>query len=280
MRPLSVRSPPEGGAILTGIRRAATLGGVEPRARVEASDRDTLKWACRQAIPCGVLLPGRRFWGRSFHVDLRETGPRPRLAIAQPTDLATDSVRTLRAGDSVRLWSVRDGEPWHHDGFVASVAVVEGRDAGPVEAAILSLPYRLLKTDRRLTSDALPPARIAVAPVGPEGTGASLTLCEGWLAPGGGTRTRGDGHLLELSRRTFAFSVPLRSPIFFLPGSEVEVGVELNDLGLTTRVEGRVRAVMEWSEHVLYGVELGSPVGGHSVDEHRECLRRAAERAR
>ena len=246
----------------------------------EASDRDTLRWACRQGIPCGVLLPGRRFWGRSFHVDLREGGPRPSLAVAQPVDLASGIVRNLRAGDAVRLWSVRDGEPWHHDGFVGSVAVVEGREAGPVEAAIVRLPYRLLETETRLKRDELPPARIAIAPLGSDGPGTALTLCEGWLAPGGGARSRRQGHLLELSRRTFAFSVPLRSPIFFLPGSTVEVTVGLAELGLHTRVSGRVRAVMEWSEHVMYGLELGAPVGGHSLDEHRECLRRAAERTR
>jgi len=149
-----------------------------------------------------------------------------------------------------------------------------------VEAAIVRLPHRLLATENRLKRDELPPARISVAPLGADGPGTALTLCEGWLAPGGAARSRGDGHLLELSRRTFAFSVPLRSKIFFLPGSAVEVSVAISDLGLHTRASGRVRAVMEWSEHVLYGLELGAPVGGHSVDEHRECLRRAMERTR
>jgi hypothetical protein len=246
----------------------------------EATDRDTLRWACRQGIPCAVLLPGRRFWGRSFHVDLREGGPRPRLAVAQPRDLATNQIRNLRAGDAVRLWSVRDGAPYHHDGFVGSVGIVEGRETGPIEAAIVRLPYRLLATETRFKRDELPPARIALAPLGPDGPGTSLTLCEGWLAPGGRPRSRGGGHLLELSRRTFAFSVPLASPIFFLPGSTVEVTVELADLGLRTRVAGRVRAVMEWAEHVMYGLELGAPAPGCSADEHRECLRRAAERTR
>ena len=48
------------------------------------NDRDILRWACREQGPCGVALPGRGRWGRSFFVGLREGGPRPVLAIAQP----------------------------------------------------------------------------------------------------------------------------------------------------------------------------------------------------
>lgn len=262
-------------------RRAAIRSDLVDPGSDLVSDRDTLRWACRQAVPCGVLLPGRRFWGRSFHVDLREGGPRPRLAIAQPKDLGTGLIRPLRAGDPVRLWSVRDGRPWHLDGAVGSVGVVEGRESGPVDAAIVRLPYRLLATERRLAAaDQAPPSRIEITTVGPEGLGTPRTLREGWLAPDGTPQARGDGHVVELSRRTFAFSLPLRSALFLLPGAEVELAVRLPDLGLSTRASGRVCAVMEWSEHVLYGLALGAPVAGHSTDEHRECLRRAASRSR
>lgn len=246
------------------------------------SDRDTLRWACREAIPCALLLPGLRFWGRSFHVDLREGAPRPHLAVAQPVDLRDGRPRVLRAGDSVRLWSVRDGSPWHVDGFVGGVAVVEGRSSGPVEAAILQLPYRLLDTERRLgrgqrSGERL---RIELTAEGPDGAGMPTTLTETWQASDGTWIRRGPGHVVELSRRTLTFSAPLGAPLSLLRGTGVDVALELPDQDLRTRASARVAAVMEWGEQLLYGLALGPPAAGTSPEEHREALRRAAAIAR
>ena len=243
------------------------------------SDRDTLRWACREGIPCGLLLPGHRFWGRSFHVDLRESGPRPQLAIAQPTDLVTGRLRPLASGDSVRLWSVRDGRPWHTDGFVGSVGVIEGRSTGPVEAAIVRLPYRLLATEQRLRpaeDGRASRLRIEVAALGPGDAGSTTTLVDRWVRPDGSWQRRGDGYLAELSRRTMAMSVPLSSSLVFLPGAALRVGLELPDLRLRTRVGARVVASMTFGDQVLYGVALGGPSRSISDDEHRETLRRAS----
>ena len=242
------------------------------------SDRDTLRWACREAIPCAVLLPGLGFWGRSFHVDLREGAPRPHLAVAQPVDLVDGRPRALRAGDSVRLWSVRDGRPWHVNGFVGGVGVVEGRSCGPVEAAIVRLPYRLLETERRLgrAKDRPERIRIEITSEGPGGTGSPTTLLETWIGSDGVWTRRGAGHVAELSRRTFAFSAPLASPLGLLRGAGVELAVDLPDVELRTRAAARVAAVMEWGEQVLYGLALGPAAVGVSAEEHRETLRRAA----
>ena len=250
---------------------------VEPR-RELPSDRDTLRWACREAIPCAVLLPGLRFWGRSFHVDLREGAPRPHLAIAQPLDLRDGVPRPLRAGDSVRLWSVRDGRSWHLDGFVTGISVVEGRGCGPVEAAVVQLPYRLLETDRRLdrSEDRLERLRIELTAEGPGGEGNSSTLVETWIGSDGSWVQRGHGHVAELSRRTLSFSVPLIAQLGLLRGAALELTVDLPDLDLRTRVSARVAAVMQWGEQVLYGLGLGQPSAEVSADEHREALRRAA----
>lgn len=240
------------------------------------SDRETLRWACREGIPCGVVVPGRSFWGQSFYVDLRVGGPRPQLAIAQPIDLVTRKLRPLRAGDSVRLWSVHDDRPYTLEGFVSSVAVIEGASR-PVDAALLRLPYRLLETESRLAAEP-PPLRVELATVGPDGPREFVTLSDSWFDLEGGRSSRGGGHLLELSRRTFSFSAPLAGPLMLLAGVRVELRVTLPDLELRTRVAGRVRAVMEWSEHILYGLDLGRPAAEVSAEEHRECLRRAAER--
>jgi hypothetical protein len=245
---------------------------------VETSDRDTLRWACRQAIPCAILLPGLQFWGRSIHVDLREGGPRPLLAVAQPVDLVTRRVRPLQAGDTVRAWSVREGRPFHLDGFVEGTCVVEGRGTGPVDAALVQLPFRLLETERRLRPDAASRLRIDVRPLG-DRTATPRTLIDRWIEPGRGWRQRGEGHVAELSRRTLSFSLPLRSAITLLPGALVELGVELADLELRTRFAARVSAVMEWDEHLLHGLSLDQPVDGISAEEHRETLRRAAASA-
>jgi len=247
-------------------------------ARPIPSDRDTLRWACREAIPCAVLLPGLRFWGRSFHVDLREGAPRPHLAVAQPTDLQDGRLRPLRAGDSVRLWSVRDGRPWHIDGFVSGVSVVEGRGCGPVEAAVVRLPYRLLETDRRLGPSEEPTDRIrlSIAAEGPDGAIRPVTLLETWHGPGRGTSRRGAGHIVELSRRSLTFSAPLASPLRLLRGTGLELTVELPEPELVTRAAARVTAVMEWGEQVLYGLAVGAHAPSISAEEHRETLRRAA----
>ena len=240
------------------------------------SDRDTLRWACREAIPCALLLPGLHFWGRSFHVDLREGAPRPHLAVAQPVDLRDGRPRALRAGDSVRLWSVRDGLPWHTDGFVAGIRVVEGRGSGPVEAAVVQLPWRLLDSERRLGRGDLPERiRIAITADGPGRAGEPITLLESWLGPNGSWIRRGDGPVVELSRRTLAFSAPLAA-LGLLRGAGLELAVELPDLELRTRASARVAALMEWGEQVLYGLALGPPSPGVSAEEHRETLRRAA----
>jgi len=198
------------------------------------------------------------------------------LAVAQPVDLVSGRLRPLRTGDSVRLWSVRDGAPWRLDGFVGSVAVIEGMQ-GPVDCGLLRLPYRLLQTDTRLEAEA-PRIRVELAPLGPGGPSEFVTVSDSWFDPDGSPSARGAGRLVELSRRTFAFSSPLQGRLMLLAGLRVELRVTLPDLELRTRVTGRVRAVMEWSGQVLYGLELGRPEPGISLEEHRECLRRAAER--
>jgi len=246
---------------------------------IGASDRETLRWACREAIPCAVVLPGLPFWGRSHLVDLRESGPRPQLSIAQPTDLQTAQAHQLRAGDSVRVWSVRDGQPWHLSGFISAVRIAERRTGDPVQAAVIQLPYRLLATDRQLavgggrSSGRL---HVEVAPLGPDGEGDPITLKERWLGPDGAPSGRGEAHLIELSRRTMCFSLPTDSPMVFLAGSRLRVGVSLPDLGLRTRLHARVDAVMEGASHRLCGLSLFGAVSGISGEEHRETLRKAA----
>jgi len=54
------------------------------------------------------------------------------------------------------------------------------------------------------------------------------------------------------------------------------VEVDLPDLGLQTRVNGRLVAVMDRGEHMLQGISLDSPCVGVSDGEHRETLQRAA----
>lgn len=248
-------------------------------AGVGSSDRETLRWACRESIPCAVALPGLPFWGRSHLVDLREAGPRPQLSIAQPTDLQSGLGHTLQVGDSVRLWSVREDQPWHLSGFVCSVRIAEGRGSGPVQAAVIQLPYRLLATDRHLAVDgdrASGRLHVEVAPLGPDGEGEPITLRERWLSADGLPAVRGDAHLVELSRRTMAFSLPSSYPVVLLPGSRLRVGVSLPDLGLRTRLHARIDAAMEGADHRLCGLSLFGAVDGISADEHRETLRKAA----
>jgi hypothetical protein len=225
------------------------------------------------------VLPGLPFWGRSHLVDLRESGPRPQLSIAQPVDLQSDRGHPLRAGDSVRVWSVRDAQPWHLSGFISAVRVAERRGGDPVQAAVIQLPYRLLSTDRQLAVDggrATARLHVEVAPLGPGGEGEPITLKERWLGPDGKPSVRGDAHLVELSRRTMSFSIPTDYPVVFLVGSRLRIGVSLPDLGLRTRLHARVDAVMEGPDHRLCGLTLFGAVDGISSDEHRETLRKAA----
>jgi hypothetical protein len=244
------------------------------------SDRELLRWACREAQPCVVALPGRESWGRSFLVDLREGGPRPQLAIAQPSDLQrSERSRSLRSGESVRIWSVRDREPWHLDGFVSGLRVMETRDSGPVEAALVQLPYRLLDTDRQFSphsSMGAPRAVVFVQSVGPQGRGAPAALVETWLDGEGEWVSRGGGYIVELSRRSFSFSVPIDSELVMLPGADAVFEFRLPDLRLLTRVEGAVVAVMDLGGHVFHGVSLGRPDDVISDEEHRETLRLVA----
>ena len=244
-----------------------------------SSDRETLRWACRESIPCAVLLPGLPFWGRSYLVDLRENGPRPQLSIAQPHDLQTELGHNLHAGDSVRIWSVREDQPWHLSGFVASVGIVEGKGSGPVHAAVVQLPYRLLATDQHLAvqvEDSAMRLRVDVVLLGPDGEGEPITLRERWVSTGGSPSLRGEAYLVELSRRTMAFSLPAHHPVVLLPGTRLRVGIALPDLGLRTRVYGRVDATMEGPDHRLCGLSLFQPVDTITEDEHRETLRKAS----
>lgn len=242
------------------------------------SDRDTLRWACQQLIPCAVVLPGLAMWGRSVLVDLREGGPRPHLAIAQLGALGPSRVRDVAAGDTVRLWSSREGRPFHLGGSVAGLTVVEGSD-GPVAAALVRLPFRLHDSERRLGArhDAgIGRLRIDARRLGEQGSGAPRVLQEGWLSPGGEVRHRGNAHVVEIGRRSLTFSLPARDADL-LPGANLEVGVELPDLALRTRVSAQVVATMAWDDHILFGLSLGGPAVGVSAEEHRETLRRAAD---
>ena len=220
------------------------------------SDRDLLRWACREGMACVVSLPGRESWGRSFFVDLRDGGPRPQLAIAQPLDLTRSGrPRPLRSGESVRLWSVRDGRPWHVGGFVAGVRMMETRDDGPVEAALVQLPYRLLETE------------------GPDGQGMSSALLETWLDSEGAWVVAGSGYMVDLSRRSFSYSVPVTDRLVMLPGTQLQLEFRLPDLRLRTRVEAVVSVVMDLGGQLFQGLSLGRPSESTSDEEHRETVR-------
>jgi len=244
---------------------------------VGLSDRELLRWACREGLPCAVTLPGRESWGRSFLVDLREGGPRPQLAIAQPADLQrNERPRSLRSGESVRIWSVRDSAPWQLHGFVSGLRVMETHASGPVEAALVQLPYRLLETDRQLSpvrSIGAPRAEVFVQPIGPQGKGPPCTLVEAWLDSEGEWVLRGGGYIVDLSRRSFSFSVPIDSDLVMLPGAHAMFEFRLPDLRLKTRVEGAVAVVMDMGGHVFHGVSLGRQEEDISEEEHRETLR-------
>jgi hypothetical protein len=241
------------------------------------SDRDTLRWAARETLPCVVVLPGRRLWGRSYVIDLRETGPRPQLAVAQPADLLTRELRPLLAGEAVRIWSVRAQRPWTAAGFVLGSGVVESRAAGPVVAASVRLPDRLFESGTVLFRSVRTGGvslRISAAVVDATGPLQHVTLLERWLEPAGAWAERGGGHLVELSRRSLTISLP-RGGAGLLPGARLELRVELPDDGLRTTVEARVSVAFPYGDQQLIGMALGDVSPSTSSAEHREVIRRA-----
>jgi len=212
-------------------------------------------------------------------LDLREGGPRPQLTITQPVDLRTGRVRPLVSGDSVRLWSLYEDRVWRIDGSVRSVGIAEGRGIDPVEAAFLRLPYRLLATEQRLYPSEAEPGSLGLsaAPLGPDGPGEAVTLRASWLSPAGEPQHRGGARLLEISRRTATFCVPIGTGPAYLPGSELSLRLSIGESPLRTRMHSQVLALMHLADQVLYGLAIAGPEPGVSEDEHRECLRRAAE---
>ncbi len=235
------------------------------------TDRQTLRLACREGVPCVVLRPGRPGWGRSFLVDLRDDGPRPQLSVAQPVDLGTGEAAPLGVGETARIWSVHDVEPWQVQGHVGSVGVVESRGFGPVHAARLTLPWRLQASERRLRPRMGPALRVAVETADDP---APRTLLETWTSPSSEPMRRGPAWLVELSRASLTYSVPLEERRVLLPGSRVQVSVSVGEPVLAVRLPARVEVVFELAEQLLYGLSLGGPVHG-SADEHREVMRRA-----
>lgn len=241
------------------------------------SDRDTLRWAAREMLPCVVVLPGRRLWGRSYVIDLREGGPRPALAVAQPSDLLTRDLRPLQPGESVRIWSVRGGRPFTASGFVFGSGVAESRTAGPVVAASVRLPRRLFESGNRLfraVRSERESLRLSAALLDAEGPVAPTTLLERWLQPAGAWGERGGGHIVELSRRSLTLSLPRTEAPALLPGARLEVRIELPDDGLRTTVEARVSVAHAHGEQVLVGMSLGEVAPSTSGAEHREVVRR------
>lgn len=244
---------------------------------IEPSDRDTLRWAARETLPCVIVLPGRRVWGRSYVIDLREGGPRPQLAVAQPSDLLTRELRPLNPGESVRVWGVRAGRPFTVSGFVLGAGVVESRTAGPVVAASVRLLERLFESGSVLFRSVRVEGvslRLSAAIVDTEGPMERKTLLERWLEPTGVWNERGGGHLVELSRRSVTLSLARDDAPALLPGARLELAVELPDNGLRTTVEARVSVAFPYANQILVGMELGEVSSYTSSAEHREVLRR------
>jgi hypothetical protein len=241
------------------------------------NDRDVLRWACREQVPCGIVLPGRGRWGRSFFVGLREGGPRPVLAVAQPTSLIPGRLRPLRAGRTVRVWSVADDRAFHLTGRVENVRVLESASK-PVTAALIALPWRLLTDARRLSSPVRRGGRrihVAARRLG-DLASAPRTLLETWVTPEGDAISRGAARVVELTRRSVTFSLPRSAGPLLLPGTALLLSVEVGEGGLRTEVSGRVAAVMACGDHMLHGVDLGGSATEIDPAEHREVFRLAA----
>jgi hypothetical protein len=205
-------------------------------------------------------------------VDLRDDGPRPQLAVAQPVDLLTGSATPLGVGETARVWSVHDDEPWQLQGHVSSIGVIESRGFGPVHAARLTLPWRLQASERRLVPRPGPSIRVALQAADDP---TPVTLLETWRSPSSEPVRRGPAWLVELSRRTLTYSVPADGATVLLPGSLVTVALHVAEPALAVRLPGQIDAVFELGEQLLYGLSLGQPLGGGTADEHRELLRRA-----
>ncbi len=253
-------------------------GDVEEAPVPPRNDRDILRWASREQVPCGVVLPGRGRWGRSYFVGLREGGPRPVLAIAQPAPLVAGRLRPLRMGRTVRVWSVADDDAWHLSGRVDGVRVLE-TSTTPVSAALVTLPWRLLTDARRLMDPVRRGGRRLHLSYRRLGDGPELaprTLLETWTDPEGRSMSRGLARVVELTRRSVTFSLPRSAGPLLLPGTALSLALEVGEGGLRTSVAGRVAAVLPCADHLLHGVDLGAPTDDVDPAEHREVFRLAA----
>jgi len=250
--------------------------------RPPRNDRDILRWAGREQVPCAVVLPGRGRWGRSFFVGLREGGPRPVLAIAQPSPLIPGRLRPLRMGRTVRVWSVADDCAWHLSGRVDGVRVLETTST-PVSAALITLPWRLLTDARRLMDPVRRGGRrlrLAYRRLGDGGEQPPRTLLETWTDREGAVIARGQARVVELTRRSVTFSLPRSAGPLLLPGTALSLSLEVGEGGLRTAVSGRVAAVFPCADHLLHGVDLGGPDEDVDPAEHREVFRLASSSLR
>lgn len=250
----------------------------DPSSLAVSSDPELLRWAAREALPCAIVLPGKRAWCRSTVVDLREDGPRPHVAVAQAIDLRSRELRVLQAGDSVRLWSVRDGQPFSARGFVFGTGVVESRSVGPVTSALIRLPHRLFASGtllRRPLQREQTSIRVALAPRGPALV-PTHTVIERWQEPSGAWAGRGRGHVVEVSRRSLTLSLPRSDEPVLLQGARLRLQIDLIEDELRTVAEARVAVSWSFGDQVLYGLVLESEEPSVSPEEHREVLRRFA----
>lgn len=242
------------------------------------ADRDVLRQACREALPCLLLVPGRTQWGSSLLLSLREGGPRPQLAVAQPVDPRTALVRSLGIGEGVRVVGSRDGSLWTLDASVEGVGVVESAAAGPLSAAILRVPFRLLGAERRLGRGTEVAPTVTVESIRPGAASWERTLVSTWWTPDGGHERAGSGQLLDVSRRSATLSLPLRDRHWLVRGGGVRLRIQASDPPLQTSVIGRVDVVHRLDEHLILGLTLSEPDAGCSDDEHRELMRSLAAR--